>query len=133
MCPGDPRSELVLSLFKERNGLPLLLNGIRPSNGKPWSSPPPADLVAAISPLSHLRRGTYTTPTFLIHGTKDEIVPYHTAVAFCEVMREMGVRGGLGEVKGVRHIHDLGLGEGAEGWWEGIGVGYEFLFRELGL
>ena len=30
--PGDPRSELVLSLFKEGNGLPLLLNGIRLSS-----------------------------------------------------------------------------------------------------
>lgn len=45
----------------------------------------------------------------------------------------MGIRGGLGEVSGVRHIHDLGVREGAEGWWKGVGVGYDFLFRELGL
>ncbi len=45
----------------------------------------------------------------------------------------MGVRGGFGEVKGVRHIHDLGIAEGAEGWREGVGVGYDFLFGELGL
>jgi hypothetical protein len=45
----------------------------------------------------------------------------------------MGVRGGLGKVKGVRHIHDLELREGREGWWEGVGVGYAFLFGELGL
>lgn len=133
MRPGDPRSELVLSLFKEGHGLYLLLNGIRPSNSKPWSTPPPAHLIAAISPLSHLLLGTYTTPTFLIHGTEDEIVPYHTAVAFSEAMREIGVRGGLGEVRGVRHIHDLGLRKGGDGWWEGVGVGYDFLFGELGL
>ena len=131
--PGDPRSELVLSLFKEGHGLPLLLNSIRPPNGRSWSTKPPADLIAAISPLSHLRRGTYTTPTFLIHGTNDEIVPYHTAVTFSEAIREKGVRGGLGEVKGVRHIHDLELREGGKGWWEGVGVGYAFLLEELGL
>lgn len=45
----------------------------------------------------------------------------------------MGVRGGLGEVRGVRHIHDLEVGEGGEGWWKGVGVGYDFLFAELGL
>ncbi len=60
-------------------------------------------------------------------------MPYHTAVAFSEAIREMGVRGGLGKVKGVRHIHDLELREGREGWWEGVGVGYAFLFGELGL
>lgn len=45
----------------------------------------------------------------------------------------MGVRGGLGEVRGVRHIHDLRLREGGKGWWEHVGVGYEFLFEELRL
>ena len=60
-------------------------------------------------------------------------MPYHTAVAFSNAMREMRVRGGLAEVKGVRHIHDLGLGEGMDGWWGGVGVGYDFLFKELGL
>lgn len=131
--PGDPRSELVLSLFKEGHGLPLLLNGIRPTTGKPWSATPPSDLIAAISPLSHLRHGDYTTPTFLIHGTDDEIVPFGTAVAFCEAMQEIGVKVGLGVVDGARHIHDLGIGEEEEGWWEGVGIGYEFLFKELGL
>lgn len=45
----------------------------------------------------------------------------------------MGVKGGLSEVMGVRHIHDLELREGGEGWEKGVGVGYEFLFGELGL
>ena len=60
-------------------------------------------------------------------------MPYPTAIAFRDAMQEYGVKGGLGEVKGVRHIHDLGIGEEAEGWWKGVGVGYDFLFRELGL
>ena len=131
--PGDPRSELVLSLFKEGNGLPLLLNGIRPSDGRSWSTPPPPELVASISPNSQVRLGIYTTPTFLIHATGDEIVPYHTAVAFSETMRKMGVRGGLATVKGSRHIHDLKSKEGDQGWWGDVGIGYDFLFKELGL
>lgn len=113
--------------------MPLLLNGIRPPNSKPWSTPPPAHLIAAISPLAHLREGTYTTPTFLIHGTEDEIVPFHTAVAFAGAMRERGNEVGMADVKGARHIHDLNLKEGDKGWWEGVGVGYDFLFRQLGL
>ena len=68
-----------------------------------------------------------------MHGTKDEIVPFHTATVFCEAMRKRGLKARLGVVSGVRHVHDLNLKEGDEGWWEGVGVGYEFLFGELGL
>ncbi|KAL9046401.1 MAG: hypothetical protein Q9214_000753 [Letrouitia sp. 1 TL-2023] len=132
--PGDPRSELVLSLFKEGNGLPLLLNGIRPSasSASPYSPPSP-ERIASISPLAQVRNGTYTTPTCLIHGTRDEIVPFETAEAFLKAMQEAGVKGRLGIVEGARHIHDLRLKENDEGWWEGVGVGYNFLFKELGI
>ncbi len=128
---GDPRSELVLSLFKNSHGLPLLLNGIHPANGKSWSTTPSPDLVANISPIFHVHRGTYTTPTFLIHGTQDEVVPFHTAVAFHEAMRAKKVRSGLAEVEGAKHMHDLKLRRGDEGFWKGVEIGYEFLFKEL--
>lgn len=36
-------------------------------------------------------------------------------------------------VRGVRHIHDLALREGDKAWEDGVGVGYAFLFGELGL
>ena len=83
--------------------------------------------------MAHLRNGTYAVPTFLIHGTEDEIVPYQTAVMFVDAMRAKGIRTGLATVKGARHIHDLKLNEGDEGWYEGVGVGYDFLLAELGL
>ena len=70
-------------------------------------------------------------PTFLIHGTDDEIVPVHTAKRFRDVMQEKGVSGGMSIVEGASHIHDLGLAEGDEGWEEGVGVGYDFLLGEL--
>lgn len=46
-------------------------------------------------------------------------------------LREKGIRGGLAEVKGKRHIHDLKLREGDIGWEEEVGVGYRFLLEEL--
>lgn len=48
-------------------------------------------------------------------------------------MKEVKLKGRLVVVKGVKHIHDLNLKEGDEGWWEGVGIGYEFLLQELGL
>ena len=59
-------------------------------------------------------------------------MPFQTAVAFARALRDHGVRGGLAEVQGKRHIHDLKLREGDVGWEEGVGVGYRFLLEELG-
>ena len=81
--------------------------------------------------MTHMQAGTYKVPTFLIHGTKDEIVPVHATKRFWDVMQEKGVRGGLSIVEGASHIHDLGLAEGDKGWKEGVGVGYDFLLGEL--
>ena len=130
---NDPRSELVLFLLQEGHGLPLLLHGIdRRENGSYQDLPDPG-LVASISPLSHVREGSYKTPTFLVHGTEDQIVPFHTAQTFLAALKEADVKCGLSIVEGARHIHDFTLREGDKGWSQGAGIGYEFLFKELGL
>ncbi|KAH7012371.1 BcPKS16, polyketide synthase [Macrophomina phaseolina] len=129
--PGDPRSELVLSLFKEGNGLPLLLNGL-PSSSSAFSAPSP-QLVAAISPLAHVRDGTYTVPTCIIHGENDEIVPYHMAVEFVEHLKEADIEAELLTVPAARHIHDLKLRPGVKGWKEWVEPGYGWVFKKLGL
>jgi len=41
------------------------------------------------------------------------------------------VKSGFLPVKGAKHIFDLGLAPGSDGWDSGIGPGYEFIFREL--
>ncbi|GME26007.1 BcPKS16, polyketide synthase [Neofusicoccum parvum] len=127
--PGDPRSELVLSLFKEGNGLPILLTGLSADS---LTMPPSPSLVASISPLAHVRGGTYRVPTYLIHGTRDEIVPFPTATEFTEALRARSVDCGLLRVEGARHIHDLKLRPGMEAWRREVEPGYEFLFRALG-
>ena len=48
-------------------------------------------------------------------------------------MKVMRVRGGLKEIKGARKNYNPGLKERNEGHWEGVGIGYEFLFTESGL
>lgn len=60
-------------------------------------------------------------------------MPFHSAQTFYQAMKEVKLKGRLVVVKGVKHIHDLNLKEGDEGWWEGVGIGYEFLLQELGL
>ncbi|KAF7889246.1 hypothetical protein EAF00_009546 [Botryotinia globosa] len=126
--PGDPRSELVLSLFKEGNGLSIMLNGISDHD---WCRKPDRERVAFISPMAQLRSGIYTTPTFLIHGEDDEIVPFHTAKKFVAALKEHGVQSGFLGVSCAKHIHDLNLRPGTEQWRQGVEPGYAFLFEML--
>ncbi|KAF5871074.1 putative polyketide synthase protein [Botrytis fragariae] len=126
--PGDPRSELVLSLFKEGNGLSVMLNGISDDD---WCRKPDPERVAFISPMAQLLSGIYTTPTFLIHGEDDEIVPFYTAKKFVTALKEHGVRSGFLGVSCAKHIHDLNLRPGMEQWRQGVEPGYDFLFEIL--
>ncbi|KAL1877487.1 Type I Iterative PKS [Diaporthe australafricana] len=138
--PGDPRSELVLSLFKEGNGLPLMLNGLptvgesvvddRTTGSSAFPEVDPAK-VAAISPLAHVMNGTYVVPTFLVHGTEDELIPYDSARHFVGALRRTGVDCGLLTIPGARHIHDMDIKPGTIKWEGEVAPAYEFLMKQL--
>ena len=72
--PGDPRSELVLALFKETIGLSLMHNGLpkgclSSEDDIDWLLEPPSPKrIASVSPLARLRAGQYSCPTFIIHS-----------------------------------------------------------------
>ncbi|KAL8770525.1 MAG: hypothetical protein Q9209_003781 [Squamulea sp. 1 TL-2023] len=127
--PSDPRSDLVLSLFRNNSSsnLSLLLN---PVDSDP--KPPTQSQLDSINPLTQVQRNNYHTPTFIIHGTKDEIIPYTQSIAFHKAMMEKGVASGILIVEGAKHIHDLGVDEGSQMWEEGVGPGYDFLLKHLG-
>lgn len=127
--PGDPRSELVLALVQEKNGVALLLDGI-PAHGNSLEAPD-SQKVAAISPLTQVKAGNYHTPTFFIIGDRDEIVPFHTAVNFAESLKEHGIHHGFIAVPGAKHIHDLAMSPGSAEWDNWVLPGYSFLFDML--
>ncbi|KAL6155028.1 Type I Iterative PKS [Exserohilum turcicum] len=126
--PGDPRSELIFAILKEGIGLRVWLNGL--SHEALAQNPDPA-LVRAISPMAHVRDGSYDVPTFIIHGTDDEIVPFETAEVFIRELENFGVECGLLKLSGVKHIHDLHLKPGSEAWDKQVEPGYRFLLETL--
>ena len=126
--PGDPRSELIFAVLKEGIGLNVLLNGL---SHESLRQKPDPELVRAISPLAHVRNGTYTVPTYIIHGTQDEIVLFRTAELFIKELEEAKVKCGLLRLPGVRHIHDLHLKPGDKQWRDQVEPGYDFLLEAL--
>lgn len=106
-----------------------MLNGLSETA---LSTPPSSERIAHISPMAQLKAGNYNVPTFIIHGDRDEIAPFGDSEKFVQELKGRGVQGALAKVKGARHIHDLALRPEKEGWRDGVGVGYEFVFGVVG-
>ncbi|KAL8803017.1 MAG: hypothetical protein Q9182_003443 [Xanthomendoza sp. 2 TL-2023] len=130
LARSDPRSDLIRSLFQNSGSTSLsLLFNHASSTPKPVSQ----SQIESISPIAQLRKGNYNVPTFIVHGSEDEIVPCNMSVAFDEAMRERGMKSGVCVIEGAKHLHDLGVEAGSEMWVKGVRPGYEFLLEELGV
>lgn len=130
--------------------LPILLNGLPHrsraaccgTESKDWLAlpQPPLSEIIPISPLSQIRRGNYDTPTYLLHGKADDLVPWRQALDTHDALIAMGVQSGIEILEGQGHLFDCFLtnadrndrkeGNGS-GEWEAVKRGYEFLFERV--
>ncbi|KAI0531600.1 hypothetical protein GGR58DRAFT_508326 [Xylaria digitata] len=134
MALEDPRSRIVCHMNWEGKTLPVLINGLRrnagPVNEKRVSSPPTPsqEQIRAISPLAHIRAGRYAVPTFLIHGTRDDHVPWQQSQRTHEALVAQGVPTGLVILEDALHLFDLYPGSKRNSdSVRAVTQGYEFL------
>lgn len=127
--PGDVRSDLLISIFKDGMGLPLFVNGLPTDPHSNEFKVPSKERIASIDPLDHLRHGRYQTPTCVVHPTKDNIAPYSAAVRFVEELKARGVRHRFLSPEGVGHAFDVNLQQGEDEWEWYVKPAYEFLFE----
>lgn len=119
--------------------LPVILHGLPSestarSQGKTSadyvSLPQPGpEEIASISPYSQIVRGNYHTPTFLVHGTKDDLNPWEQPKMVYEALKEKGVDAGLRIVDGPEHLFDLYRMKGMER--SVVLEAYEFIFARF--
>jgi acetyl esterase/lipase len=112
-------------------GLPLFLNGLPKDPASTEFTMPSEERIAMIDPLDHLRNGRYTTPTCVVHPTKDNIAPYSAAVRFVDEMKARGLRHRFLSPDGVGHAFDVNLQQGEDEWEEYVKPAYEFLFESV--
>jgi acetyl esterase/lipase len=141
MAISDPRSRIVLHMNWKGQALPVLLEGL-PCKGrvtslegsKTWlNQPQPSlDLVRSVSPYAQIVSGNYKVPTFLIHGTKDDLVPWQQTQQTKNALEQHGVRNGIAVVEDAVHLFDL-YRDRDRRYWEAVLQGYEFIFSQIGM
>ncbi len=110
MSPSDPRSRIILHMNWKGQALPVLCNGL-PSKftvstidlGKyQCLEQPPQEQIIGISPYAQIIQDNYKTPTYVIHGTKDDLIPWQQA--------QKNFRCFEGERSSCRHFNSRGGG-----------------------
>ncbi|KAF2275385.1 putative polyketide synthase [Westerdykella ornata] len=128
----DPRCRIVLHINWKAQTLPIIAGGL-PSKkeavpGVNYNAlpQPSKEQIQRISPRAQIGRGNYKTPTFIIHGTCDELIPWQQSQGTYEALVEQGVDAELVLVEGAPHITDLSSDPDSEGW-KAVLRGYDFI------
>ncbi|KAL5341117.1 hypothetical protein BJX70DRAFT_406414 [Aspergillus crustosus] len=129
MARSDARSQIALRMNWQGRAVHVLLNGLSETNHDYDSLPAPTtSQVQSISPLAQIQKGAYRTPTFIIHGTKDDLIPVDQATRTYNALQEQGVPSEVKILNGAVHLFDLG--KMREEWKTAVAEGYDFLQRQ---
>lgn len=135
---GDSRCRIVMHINWKAQTLPVILTGL-PSkkkalaaaasqDGRDWGKlpQPPLDVIRSASPRAHIRDGSFSVPTFFVHGTADDLIPWEQTEGSHRAMAEQGLDTDLALLHGAPHICDLSSDPASEGW-KAVLRAYDFL------
>lgn len=140
MTPKDSRSRVVLHMNWHAQTLPVLFRGLPPrtagmsaaeSSKFNHMEQPRRDDVIQASPYAQIKKGNYKSPTHIVFGTRDDLIPWQQAQRTVGAMRKAGVDVGFTLVEGQPHLFDLYRDPDGRRW-EAVLEGYQFLFRKIG-
>ncbi|KAJ6441026.1 Methylphloroacetophenone synthase [Purpureocillium lavendulum] len=139
MSLSDPRWRIIIHYNWKSQILPVLITGL-PSNSAAaetgcdfQSLPKPSiEAIRAVSPFAQIVAGAYLTPTFMVHGTCDDLIPWEQSRDTVDALRAAGVAAGLATAEGSGHAFDLWADEDPmQTGWAAVQEGYEFLCRHV--
>ncbi|KAK2037940.1 ketoacyl-synt-domain-containing protein [Colletotrichum somersetense] len=139
IAPKDPRSRIVLHMNWHGQTLPVLFRGLPSGSDTPphtaaafnkLEQPSPDEVVRA-SPYAQIIRGNYASPTHIVFGTGDDLIPWQQARYTVDAMRNAGIESGLTLAPGQPHLFDL-FRDPDRSRWGYLMEGYKFLFERIG-
>jgi hypothetical protein len=124
----------VLHINWKAQTLPVIIGGLlskkKASSSKvtDWKALPQPQLseIVQVSPRAQITSGNYNTPTFLIHGTADDLIPWQQSYGTYGELVDHGVAAGLELIPNAPHICDLSSDPESEGWKAAL-KGYNFI------
>ena len=140
MAPENARSRIALHMNWKGQTVPMLLNGMKrtPQNITSQNNikfPTPTwEQITLISPFAQILLGSYKTPTFLIHGTSDDLIPWQQSQKTYKALLQNGVEAKLSIIPDAVHLfdiyHSLKEDDAAS---QAVMNGYRFLCAHVGL
>ena len=142
MSTSDPRSRLILHLNWHGQALPVLLNGLPSKRAVAEGSASTADYSAlpqpsdeeidSINPYAQILKGIYRTPTFLIHGTTDDLIPWQQSAETHQALVKKGIPAEVRILEDLPHLFDM-IGNTDTRGSEAVKEGFDFLATHAGL
>ena len=131
MTPEDARSRICLIMNWKGQTLPMLINNLKHAKEDPRSrnlAPPTKKQIQSISPLAQIQSRAYRTPTFIVHGTRDDLIPWQQALRTYKALCDYGVLAEIRLVQGAVHLFDASKSfERDEQASRAVREGYRFL------
>ncbi len=91
---------------------------------------PKLEDIQAVSPYAQIVQGSYRTPTFMVHGDRDDLIPWQQTQDTIEALQKQGVEAGFAVPSDAGHAFDLWSGEDPKGTgWAAMIEGYDFICR----
>ncbi|KAJ5164771.1 Acyl transferase/acyl hydrolase/lysophospholipase [Penicillium coprophilum] len=126
VCAWEPLSDprIVLHINWKTQTLPILIGGLPSKKNSAdlkiqgWKTlpQPSLDAIVRVSPRAQILQGNYHTPTFLIHGTGDDLISWQQSQGTYDALRDAGITAGLALIEGAPHICDLSSNPESDGW-----------------
>ena len=142
-APADARSRIALHMNVQGKTVEVLCHGLARSSTLFSTSTqaergtagaidlprPTQEQIVDISPLAQIRKGAFKTPTFIIHGAGDDLIPWKQAKRTYEALVTKGVQAELRIVEGAVHLFDVypGFEEKDAAAAGAVEDGYKFL------
>jgi dipeptidyl aminopeptidase/acylaminoacyl peptidase len=93
---------------------------------------PSPEQIAQFSPLAHIAKGEVRSPTYLVHGTEDDLIPWQQSQRTYEALVAAGVDAGISVLDGQPHLFDL-FSDGDGKKWERMLEAFDFVFSKIGV
>ena len=142
MSLQDPRWRIVIHYNWKAQLVPVLVRGL-PTKTQSTTDPnlsqtdnwealpmPSTGEIQAASPYAQVVRGRYRTPTFIVHGDQDDLIPWQQSQQTIAALNAQGVENGIAVPRDAGQAFDLWTEEDPRGTgWAAVEQGYDFICR----